>query len=168
MRQLHVHGLALGSVAGSATLVVPGRRRAIPGRSYLAVGIVDAEHDDDLVDLEHHDATVITVDEIRSRSITSRVGFTKCDVEGAESAVLRGASTTLDEDRPLVLCEIEDRHARRYGHTPDDVAEHLRSFRYEQVRLRRRSPDEERNQLWVPVEQLTTLSPRLRRQFAIA
>jgi len=41
-----------------------------------------------------------------------RVAFVKCDVEGHELAVLRGASDLLRRDRPTILIEIEQRHQR--------------------------------------------------------
>ena len=40
-----------------------------------------------------------------------RVNFIKCDVEGHELAVLRGASETLRRARPRLLLEIEQRHS---------------------------------------------------------
>jgi FkbM family methyltransferase len=41
-----------------------------------------------------------------------RVAFVKCDVEGHELAVLRGARDLLRRDRPTILIEIEQRHQR--------------------------------------------------------
>jgi hypothetical protein len=40
-----------------------------------------------------------------------RIDFIKCDVEGHELAVFRGGEATLRRLRPLVLVEIEQRHA---------------------------------------------------------
>ena len=42
-----------------------------------------------------------------------RVAFIKCDVEGHEDAVMRGARRLLARDRPPVLVEIEQRHRSR-------------------------------------------------------
>jgi FkbM family methyltransferase len=39
--------------------------------------------------------------------------FIKCDVEGAEGEVLRGARTLLEKQRPRVLCEIHSEHSRQ-------------------------------------------------------
>jgi FkbM family methyltransferase len=49
------------------------------------------------------------------------VGFIKIDVEGYEHAVLQGALTTLQRDRPTLLIEAEERHR------PEAVSS-LRSF----------------------------------------
>jgi hypothetical protein len=61
------------------------------------------------------------------------VGAIKCDVEGAELMVVRGAKRTLDRWRPTILLEIDYRWVRRYGHDGEDVVDYLSAagFRYE-------------------------------------
>jgi len=53
------------------------------------------------------------------------VALIKCDVEGHEQAVFRGAERLLREDRPALLFECHDAHARA-----GDVFEDLRSLGY--------------------------------------
>jgi FkbM family methyltransferase len=62
-----------------------------------------------------------------------RVGAIKCDVEGAELMVLRGAKRTLARWRPTVLLEVDYRWVRRYGYRGEDVIDYLSAegFRYE-------------------------------------
>ncbi len=56
-------------------------------------------------------ATSTTLDSLVAEMANGRrVGFVKIDVEGHETAVLRGASQTLATQRPLVLLEAERRH----------------------------------------------------------
>lgn len=38
------------------------------------------------------------------------IGFMKIDAEGAEESILRGASKTLETDRPVLAIELEERH----------------------------------------------------------
>ncbi len=65
--------------------------------------------------------------------LTDRVDAIKCDVEGAELAVLRGAAATLERFHPTILIEIDDRWARRYGNTGADTFAFLtqRGYRYQ-------------------------------------
>jgi hypothetical protein len=54
------------------------------------------------------------------------VDFVKVDVEGAEVAVLAGASRLLTSpDRPVLLVEVEAEHQRRYEASPTDVPDLL-------------------------------------------
>jgi FkbM family methyltransferase len=58
-------------------------------------------------------------------SHTTRVGFIKIDVEGAESLMLDGAKRIMTSDRPLVFCEFNDIHLRDAGSSSNEL---LRKF----------------------------------------
>lgn len=59
-----------------------------------------------------------------------QIDFIKCDVEGAELLVLRGAKETIEKYHPIILIEIYDEWTQRFGHTANDVIEYLLSFGY--------------------------------------
>jgi FkbM family methyltransferase len=61
------------------------------------------------------------LDDLLASSGRSNVDFVKIDVEGAEVDVLSGATRVLEQDRPIVLVEVEEAHQRRYGASPSDV-----------------------------------------------
>jgi len=56
------------------------------------------------------------------------VRLIKCDVEGHELDVFRGAALTLEKHRPLILFECEARHLR--DHSMADVFAHLQGLGY--------------------------------------
>ena len=60
--------------------------------------------------VDHEDVEVVTVDAAVERAGVDRVDFVKIDVEGHESAVLRGCAQTLRDHHPSVQVEIEARH----------------------------------------------------------
>jgi FkbM family methyltransferase len=62
----------------------------------------------------------MTLDELLSE-LTDPVDAIKCDVEGAELAVLRGARATIERFHPTILIEIDPRWAERYGNSASDV-----------------------------------------------
>jgi FkbM family methyltransferase len=69
-----------------------------------------------------------TIDMEAQRLGLPALDFIKCDVEGAEWMVFDGSRQTISKFHPLVLCEIEDRWARRYGHTRDEVIQLIQSL----------------------------------------
>jgi FkbM family methyltransferase len=65
---------------------------------------------------------------LASRPDARRVAFIKCDVEGHELDVFRGAHATLIEHRPAILVECEARHLQ--GHSMTDVFGYLTEMGY--------------------------------------
>jgi hypothetical protein len=75
------------------------------------------------------DVSADTLDRILARRADSRrVAFIKCDVEGHELDVFRGAEATLREHRPAILVECEARHLD--SHSMSDVFGHLAEMGY--------------------------------------
>jgi FkbM family methyltransferase len=71
---------------------------------------------------------VTTLDAYLARGGDPAVRLVKCDVEGHELAVFRGAERTLERHRPAILVEIESRH--RNGGTVGEVVEFLEARGY--------------------------------------
>ncbi|HQR29570.1 MAG TPA: FkbM family methyltransferase [Anaeromyxobacteraceae bacterium] len=71
---------------------------------------------------------VVTLDGWLERNGDPAVHLVKCDVEGHELAVFRGARRTLERHRPALLVEIEARH--RPGGSVAEVVGHLESLGY--------------------------------------
>jgi FkbM family methyltransferase len=94
-RQVALHGVGLSDESGYATLASDDEAGSAYGRVNLDGGGTET-------------IVLARLDEIVERS--ERVGFIKCDVEGHELAVLRGALDTLHRWRPGILVEIEARH----------------------------------------------------------
>lgn len=58
---------------------------------------------------------------ITSQNVRLPVAFVKCDIEGAEFMVLRGALKMIEKFRPVFYLEVESAHCRRYGYKPADL-----------------------------------------------
>lgn len=54
----------------------------------------------------------------------------KCDVEGAEFLVFKGARDTLSRCRPIVFCEMLRKWARPFGYHPNDVIAFFEALGY--------------------------------------
>ncbi len=153
---LRVEAAALGVVATTSTLVVPRRRRLVAGRSFVASGTVCDGLDDSLVPGLSLQVPVTTLDAVRA-SLGRPVDFVKCDVEGAEHDVFSGGRSVLEHDRPTVLCEIEERHTRRYGRSVDDVFAVFAEHGYRPVARAAGDDIESRNIVLLPEERQLAL-----------
>lgn len=165
LRNVMVETKAVGGAQSLGRLVVPRRRAAVPGRSYLADGVVREELDDGLRPGEVRGVPVTTLDDVR-HGVGRPVDFVKCDVEGAEYEVLTGGRDVFERDRPVLLCEVEDRHARRYGHSLEAVFERLDATGYVHVDVPMPThlPHGPHNHLFVPEER----APGIRHELAEA
>lgn len=148
---LRVESAALGATASTSTLVVPRRRWLVPGRSFISSGALHTRLDDELVPGLEVRVPITTLDEQRIK-LGRPIDFVKCDVEGAEHDVFTGGYRVLTEDRPVVLCEIEDRHTARYGRTTSDVIGLFQEHGYRQTPVGTGSPEDARNVLFVPTD----------------
>jgi FkbM family methyltransferase len=93
---------------------------------HIVVGNGDQELSPLLIDVE-----MVTLDGYVREHGVSRVDFLKCDVEGAELLVLKGAQNLLKEFSPPILIEIEARHTQRFNYSPQEIDSFLRNFNYE-------------------------------------
>jgi FkbM family methyltransferase len=63
------------------------------------------------------------------------IALIKCDVEGSELAVFRGAERILAQSHPTVFCELMSENQAHFGLTPAEVVSFFRSIGYSGWRL---------------------------------
>ena len=72
---------------------------------------------------------VTTLDNFLGSREPRDITFIKCDAEGAEFRILRGASSLLKSEKPPIwLMEISVGAAKRFGYHPDDILDYFDSF----------------------------------------
>jgi FkbM family methyltransferase len=119
---VHHHALALGSEPGTGVMSVPiGRLGPVTGRSFLTGGSYDLGSNAEFANHVCVDVPVSTLDCICADACLTGLDFIKIDTEGAELQVLRGGERAIKEFRPVILAEIEARHAARYQCEPADI-----------------------------------------------
>lgn len=105
-KNVSVHEVALGSTPGERTMRVPGE-----GPSQRGSLVVEREN------VRTYPVRVERLDDLLAAESDARpIAFLKCDVEGHELEVFRGARHTLINDRPMLLFEHEARFC-----SPEDV-----------------------------------------------
>jgi FkbM family methyltransferase len=76
-----------------------------------------------------YETEVTTVDNLVSK-YSLEPGFIKIDVEGLEYSVLRGAKTTLENNRPIILSELSDYLLKQNGSSSIEVINFLELLNY--------------------------------------
>lgn len=116
-----VEEAGVSSTSGAMELFVPAPRgESSPGATLSPVGELPAHH--------RVRVPVVTLDEYFRRRGEPRVACIKCDAEGHELQVFRGAEGILRRDRPLLLFECEKRHLPESS--PAAVFEYLENLGY--------------------------------------
>lgn len=59
------------------------------------------------------------------------IKFIKCDVEGAELLVFKGARNLLEKHRPIIYTEMLRKWSARFGYNPNDIIGFLSDFEYQ-------------------------------------
>jgi FkbM family methyltransferase len=102
---LTVHLLGVSDAPGEAELHVP----VVAGSPISALGSLAVPRDRAVLAHDRVRVRLERLDTLLSAALPA-ITFVKCDVEGHELAVLRGAERILRQARPAVLVEIEQRH----------------------------------------------------------
>jgi FkbM family methyltransferase len=77
----------------------------------------------------------LTIDDFCRTHAVGRVRLMKCDVEGAELMVLRGATATIEQWRPLVFCEVYEQYCAQYCYAAADVFSFFAARRYRSMQF---------------------------------
>lgn len=102
-RNVTASPLALSDATGQAVLRVPYGSKGHSNQGASLSGVKVAQN------FTPVEVATSRIDDLGLRDI----GFIKIDVEGFESAVIRGAQNLIARDRPNLLVEIEEKHTRR-------------------------------------------------------
>lgn len=114
---------AVSDKAGWADIHVPGNDYT---QASLAIHSVSSWQGSPVICSDRVQMT--TVDEYLTEKGITKVDFIKCDTEGAELLVLRGAKSVLHQDQPpLILLEICESWTKDFGYLPNTIFDFLSS-----------------------------------------
>ena len=72
----------------------------------------------------------MTIDSFCAKNKINRLDLLKCDVEGAELMVLRGAKSMIKRCMPIIILEIQENWAMRFGYAPSEIFDLLKDLGY--------------------------------------
>lgn len=124
-KNVTVHNIALSSSEGAADLHIPGGAAAPSPGATLEIREEEPAPDSSAVRVK----TMRLDSLLPARRAEPAVKLIKCDVEGHELDVFRGAEQLLRREGPALLFECEQRH--QSGRDMREVFEFLQALRYE-------------------------------------
>jgi len=108
---------ALADKPGRETFVTPLKKNRRLGLAFAHLGAGPSAAEEGL----REDVEIDTVDNFCSREKIARVDFIRCDVEGAEYRVFRGAEQIIDRCHPTVLAEIHPVALKNFKSSAEQV-----------------------------------------------
>ena len=115
---------ALSDKEGEIRLFSPLKKSGKVGPS---LAFIDGK---DHADAVSETVAMTTLDEFIRQSDISRVDFIKCDTEGSELFIYRGAAKTIERFHPVILSEVDDGNLKRYGLSAKEMEEFFKSRNY--------------------------------------
>ncbi len=80
--------------------------------------------------MQELECTTNTVDNYVATSGVKKIDFIKCDVEGAEFMVFKGAEETLRTHKPVVFSEMLRKWAAKFNYHPNDIINFYKGLGY--------------------------------------
>jgi len=110
LKNVSTYHLAVSDKAGSVCLVTPQKSTGHAGRSFAFIAGLESTNIK-RTDIESDKATKeevasVSIDDFVSENNIDGIDFIRCDTEGSEMLILKGASKTLEKTRPNLLIEI--------------------------------------------------------------
>ena len=124
LKNVFIYKLAISDKKGSVNLCLPVKKTGKIGASLAFI----SETGQDNAVCEAVDMT--TIDDFCKDNGVNGVSFIKCDTEGSEFLVFRGAQGAIKRSRPVVLTEVDIGNMSRYGYKPSDLEDFFSPLGY--------------------------------------
>ena len=138
LKQVQVHGKAIGDKPGEFNLVTPIKTNGHIGRSFAFItpdaNAKRANTGSGQTISER--VEVITMDDFCAQHTGGRVDFIRCDIEGSEMAALKGGWNVISKNLPNILLEIHPPLlAEHFGTTGEAVRDMILALGYRMFHL---------------------------------
>ena len=127
VKNIKLYNLALSDKNGVAELKLPSRSKSIFKSNIeelYKLGAATIHPHNNIKNYKKFSIKTAKLDDI---GINNKIGFIKIDVEGHEKNVLMGGKSLIEEHKPVMLVEIEERHTKK---PIKETINFIRNFNY--------------------------------------
>lgn len=141
---------AVSDQKGSIELCLPSKKSGKLGASLAFIDSGNKEDD------FSETVEMIKLDDFVDAEELTRLDLIKCDTEGSEQLVFKGARAIIERFKPIVLTEIDQNNLFRFGQKPSDIINFFRILNYKLMIweagdfIAVNSADEPRNYFFIP------------------
>ena len=121
LNNVKIEACGVSDTAGMLTLAVPGADPTSPAASFETAVMQRGPH-------QTYEVPVVRLDDYFEHE-SRHIGAIKIDVEGHELAVIRGAMTLIQKNKPVIVCESENQHIS--NGKVEDVIQFILNLGYE-------------------------------------
>jgi len=126
-QNLAILPFALGETSGAIPLAIPFKKKGNVGINLVQIS--DRSDLSERFEVKRELVALARLDDVLANYELPPVSMIKIDVEGAELGVLRGGQAVIEAQRPVVICEIDDRGSA-LGYENADVLDFFAARNY--------------------------------------
>ena len=139
IKNIKTYHMAVSDQTGTVCLVTPEKSTGHAGRSFAyitGVGRTDVKRlDIEANNVAKEEVKSVSIDEFVSLNDISKIDFIRCDTEGSEMLILKGATKTIKKYHPNLLVEIHsDALKNVFNSNASEVTNFLFNFGYQMFR----------------------------------
>jgi FkbM family methyltransferase len=139
LKNVQTYNMAVSDMAGTVCLVTPEKSTGHAGRSFAYITGLNASSRN-RTDIKSSSSSAeevksVSIDDFVSENNLETVDFIRCDTEGSEMLILKGAIKTIEKNRPNLLVEIHsDALKNVFNSSASEVTNFLFGFGYHMFR----------------------------------
>ena len=127
IKNIKFYNNALSDKDGLMSLKIPIRNKSYDKKNYeeyFQMGKASIHNKNDMDEFESFDIKSKLLD---SFNFTNKISFIKIDVEGHETEVIKGSERTIENNKPILLVEIEEQYTQK---KVEDTLKYINSLGY--------------------------------------
>jgi FkbM family methyltransferase len=124
LKNVTIYKLAVSDKKGTINLHLPIKQNGKIGTALAFIS--DTNHDNTISEA----VDMISIDDFCMENNIKQVDFIKCDTEGSETRVIKGAQDSIKKSRPFILCEVDIGEASEHKDKASEIENFLKNVSY--------------------------------------